>query len=39
MKDVEKIIKELKNGTYDMKAAVEHAASVIVENPEVLLWR
>lgn len=35
-----KILKEsIKNGIYDFDAAIEDAASKIVENPEVLLWR
>ena len=35
-----KILKEsIENGTYDFGTAIEDAASKIVENPEVLLWR
>jgi hypothetical protein len=35
-----KAIKEaIKNGTYNWEEAIESAASKIVENPEVLLWR
>jgi anti-sigma28 factor (negative regulator of flagellin synthesis) len=35
-----KAIKEaIKNGTYNLEEAIESAASKIVENPEVLLWR
>ena len=29
----------IENGTYDFETAIEDAASKIVENPEVLLWR
>ena len=39
MEKIERIKKEIDNGTYDMKAAIEGAASKIVEHPEVLLWR
>jgi anti-sigma28 factor (negative regulator of flagellin synthesis) len=39
-KELVKAIKEMiENGTYDWKAAVENAASRIVENPSSLLWR
>jgi hypothetical protein len=31
--------KAIKSKTYDWKKAIESAATVIVEHPEVLLWR
>lgn len=35
-----KAIKEaIKSGTYNWEVAIEGAASKIVDNPEVLLWR
>jgi anti-sigma28 factor (negative regulator of flagellin synthesis) len=36
---VKAIKKAIKNGTYDWKAGIEGAATKIVNNPEVLLWR
>lgn len=33
------IKKAIKNGTYNWEEAIKGAASRIVENPEVLLWR
>ena len=38
-KVVEAIKEMIANGTYDWDAAIAHAASRIVENPEALLWR
>lgn len=39
MSKVEMIKAAIKNGTYNWEEAIESAASKIVENPEVLLWR
>lgn len=36
---VKAIKKMIANKTYDWNAAIEHAASRIVEHPESLLWR
>lgn len=36
---IKAIKKAIKSKTYDWKKAIESAATVIVEHPEVLLWR
>lgn len=36
---VEAIKTAIKNGTYDMEAAIEGAADRIVDNPICLAWR
>lgn len=36
---VKKIKKQIKNGTYDVNAAVKSAAERIADYPQALLWR
>ena len=36
---IKELKKEIKNGTYDLQAAIEDTAKKIVEHPESLLWR
>lgn len=36
---VKKIKKQIKNGTYDVNAAIAHAAERIADYPQALLWR
>ena len=36
---IKEIKKAIKNGTYDLQAAIEDTAKKIVEHPESLLWR
>ena len=36
---IKAIKKAIKSKTYDWKKAIESAATVIVDHPEVLLWR
>ena len=36
---VEKIKKEIKNGTYDWKKAIEKTAELILDYPQSLLWK
>lgn len=36
---VEKIKKEIKNGTYDWEKAIKHTAELILDYPQSLLWK
>ena len=36
---IEKIKKEIKNGTYDWEKAIEHTAKLIINYPQSLLWK
>ena len=38
-KRIKEIKKSIKNGSYDLKAAIEDAAEKILEYPQALLWR
>ena len=36
---IEKVKKEIKNGTYDWERAIEHTAELIINYPQSLLWK
>ena len=38
-KKIKEIKKSIKNGSYDLKTAIEGAAEKIIEYPQALLWR
>ena len=38
-KKIKEIKKSIKNGSYDLEAAIEGAAEKILEYPQALLWR
>ena len=38
-KRIKEIKKSIKNGSYDLKTAIEGAAEKILEYPQSLLWR
>ena len=38
-KKIREIKRRIKNGSYDLKTAIEGAAEKIIEYPQALLWR